>query len=277
MSAATFARRYAETGLHIFPCWPKSKRPITTHGWQDATNDADQVAELWGRWPDANIGLACGASGLIVIDFDSGKPGFEGAGLLAELSELYPTTTSHTPTGGAHLYYLQPNDITLTNRRKGLPSGVDVRGNGGYVLMPPSTVTYTGEDAAKRNLEDGFTGHYSWVNTLRPAPLPSLLIDILRPPPPPAIDRTSYRQTVDSFVNARLAAEVMAVRCAATGGRNERLNLAAWRLGKLVAAGRLTESEIRAALLPAALACGLGESEASKTIASGLAAGVRNG
>ncbi len=278
MSAGDFARRYAERGLHIFPCWPGSKKPATPHGWKDATLDQAQIGEWWGRWPDANIGLALGASGLLVIDFDVPKADYAGGDLLSDLLAT-PTTTATTASGGLHLYYQQQPGGGLGNGRGRLPAGVDCRGAGGYVLLPSSAVTYSGDDAVKRNLPHGYTGAYAWQDKAKPAPLPDRLADLLRAatPTPTQAAKAAYRATVDSFIDARLQAEAMAVRFAQTGARNDRLNLAAWRLGKLAAAGRLTESEIANALLPAALGAGLGEREAAATIASGLRAGVQHG
>ncbi len=275
MNLGDYARRYAEAGLHVFPCWPGCKQPATAHGLKDATTDLDQITEWWARWPLANIGLNCGASGLIVPDFDVPKSEFEGAGLLTELTESYPTTAARTPSNGAHLFYRQPEGAALGNGRGSLPHGVDCRGLGGYVLLAPSQVTYHGEDAAKRNLPDGYTGVYRWANKLKPAELPAILADLLKPKEPSfmAIEKATYRQSVDSFIAARLDAERLAVRGAANGSRNDRLNLAAWRLGRLVKPGGLNESQIESALLPEARACGLGEHEALRTIASGLRAG----
>lgn len=393
MSAGHIARRYADAGLHIFPCWPNTKHPVTDNGFKDATTDPALIAEWWGRWPRANVGLACGASGLVVIDFDIPKPGFGGADLLAELLKT-TTTTATTPSGGLHFYYRQPDGEPLTNRRGKLPVGVDVRGAGGYVLLPFSGVTYTFDDAAKHGLAPGHAGRYEWQDAkAKPAPLPGLVAELLtagaptaerrqefvsyhapttlergaellrrlkpqraddyddwiktgmalhsefgdagltlweawsaqsakyhpgdcvrkwksfnshgvtlgtlawmaeqddptptKPTPTPTatkptptaanLAKAAYRASVDSFIGGRLTAESMAVRYAQTDGCNQRLNLAAWRLGRLVGAGRLTESEVRAALIDAALAAGLGERESLATIASGLRAGVQHG
>ena len=272
MTNGDFARRYAEAGLHVFPLQDRGKKPREKHiAVYQGTTDLDQITEWWAQWPLANIGCAVGASGLLVPDFDVPTDGFEGAGLLAELTKSYPTTTAKTASGGAHLFYRQPEAAGLGNGRGTLPHGVDCRGAGGYVLLAPSVVVYRGEDAAKRGLPDGYTGRYSWANRLKPAELPALLLDLLKPELPKHNEaKATYRLSVDSFISARLDAERLAVRCAANGSRNERLNLAAWRLGKLVKAGKLAETEVESALLPEARACGLGEREALRTIASGL-------
>lgn len=62
---------YAAMGWHIFPCKPLQKVPATLHGVKDATTDPDKIRAWWNRWPEANIGLACGeASGVYVVDVD---------------------------------------------------------------------------------------------------------------------------------------------------------------------------------------------------------------
>jgi hypothetical protein len=94
----------------------------------------------WRRWPLASIAIATGAaSNLWVLDFD----GPEGLAALAELERLHgpfpPTPRVRTPGGGAHLYFAWPTDGTVIRnktRLHGLP--VDVRGEGGYAVAPPS-------------------------------------------------------------------------------------------------------------------------------------------
>src|SRR3989442_2287782 len=76
----TAALKYASRGLYIFPVVPDGKKPLTPHGFLDASCDQAQVRAWWERWPNANIGLATGrASGVIVVDYDCkhGKPGLK--------------------------------------------------------------------------------------------------------------------------------------------------------------------------------------------------------
>ena len=65
-----------DLGWKVFPLKPGGKDPLTPNGHKDATNDTVQVEAYWDKYPDANIGLACSDSGLIVIDLDrhEGKP-----------------------------------------------------------------------------------------------------------------------------------------------------------------------------------------------------------
>jgi len=65
------ARRFADAGIPVFPCVPGEKRPLTRHGFHDATANPAQVARWWHDWPDANIGMPTGSiSGWEVVDVD---------------------------------------------------------------------------------------------------------------------------------------------------------------------------------------------------------------
>jgi len=72
MTFLELALSYAARGWHVFPCVPRTKEPLTKHGWQDATTDTQQITAWWTAHPDANLGIACGASGLVVLDVDHG-------------------------------------------------------------------------------------------------------------------------------------------------------------------------------------------------------------
>jgi Bifunctional DNA primase/polymerase, N-terminal len=135
------ALRYAARGWPVFPCRPQSKEPLTAHGFKDASTDPAAITSWWRRCPTANVAIATGAPGPDVVDFDvaKGKPGpasfarLRRSGLLAGAQALVAT-----PSGGWHLYFAgNPNG----QRNGSLPRhGVDFRGAGGYVLLPPSAV-----------------------------------------------------------------------------------------------------------------------------------------
>lgn len=59
-------------GWYVFPCWPRSKKPMLTNGWHGASNSEDQISGWWGRNPDANVAIACNPSNLAVVDIDHG-------------------------------------------------------------------------------------------------------------------------------------------------------------------------------------------------------------
>jgi hypothetical protein len=121
---------YAAQGLYVFPIKPRGKTPLTNHGFKDASTDPEQVRAWWTQWPDANIGIATGKkSGLFVIDVDGDIP-----------SDSIPLPDKPTviTAKGHHYYfeYLEGQDIRSRTKINGLP--VDVRGEGGYIVAPPS-------------------------------------------------------------------------------------------------------------------------------------------
>ncbi|WP_342373033.1 bifunctional DNA primase/polymerase [Propioniciclava soli] len=131
----------AEGGVPVFPCAPGGKTPTTRHGHLDATTDRRQVREWWRRSPWANIGIPTGAaSGLVVVDVDMHGPanGMEAfvragnAGLVKGWGLLVDT-----PTGGQHAYFPAIPDIEQRSWQAG-SAGIDFRGDGGYIVAPPS-------------------------------------------------------------------------------------------------------------------------------------------
>jgi hypothetical protein len=124
------ALKIAGRGKPAFPCKP-DKAPFTPHGFEDATTDQKRINMWWTRWPDALIGMPCGpATGVFVVDVDR----LEALGELGH--EMPETLTVRTPSGGLHFYLNHVDGIT--NRTGQLPAGIDIRGEGGYVIAPPS-------------------------------------------------------------------------------------------------------------------------------------------
>lgn len=140
----TEALYYAEKlKWSVFPVSEKNKKPHTPHGCKDAKKDPQVIRAWWHRWPDAGIGIATGkASNLLVIDLDLDEDkGYDGMRELREWEKengkLPETVSSITGRGGSHLYYRYDGSTEYKNRA-GMLSGVDVRGEGGYVIAPPS-------------------------------------------------------------------------------------------------------------------------------------------
>jgi len=129
------ALAYALAGLPVLPL--DGKVPRNTGGLLNASTDPAVVAEWWHRWPDANVGIRTGAaSGLVVLDVDVPA----GLRSLAELERRHGKLTSSkalTGSGGWHFYFAHP-DAPLGNSAGRLGEGLDVRGDGGYVVAPPS-------------------------------------------------------------------------------------------------------------------------------------------
>jgi putative DNA primase/helicase len=164
------ALQYAALGWHILPLKSKSKQPATEHGAADATDGGEQIRRWWKRWPTANIGVNCGASGLLALDLDAYKDGFAGADLLTRGER--ETVTAITGSGGEHLLYRMPEGERLGNHKKGLPAGIDVRGWNGYLVLPPSIHPDTGR---AYQWEDGYSPF-----DVEPRDLPVWLAELLR-------------------------------------------------------------------------------------------------
>lgn len=152
------AQWYAAHGMAIFPLAPGAKRPALPrahpgvdcrgecgrlgHGLWDATTNVDQVRAWWAANPRHNIGYATGRQ-YDVLDVD-GPAGFQSMGILRENERLPPIvgkvwTPGDSRTGrhrGLHLY----TPATGTTNHAGIAPGLDTRGYGGYVVMPPSVI-----------------------------------------------------------------------------------------------------------------------------------------
>lgn len=132
---------YIDMGFAVFPV-RQNKTPYTPHGCKDAKTDKRVIEEWWKRWPDANIGLATGSisGGIIVIDVDIDEnKGIYGDDSLREWErengELPQTWMAITGRGGNHYYYRTDKKI---KNATGIYPGIDIRGEGGYVVAPPS-------------------------------------------------------------------------------------------------------------------------------------------
>ena len=151
------AVKYAESGWAVFPLAVGSKIPMKgSGGVKDATTDTDLVATIWEADPYANIGLACGdVSGVYVVDVDvNHKGGADGFKSLAEAGiELPPTLAARTPNGGVHCFYKWTSgEKPKTGSKVNGLLGVDVRADGGYVVVAPSKISgkaYTWENEAE--------------------------------------------------------------------------------------------------------------------------------
>ena len=125
---------YASLGWPVFPLKPRTKVPATRNGFKDATTDADRVRAWWHRHPDANIGLPTGCA-FDVIDVDL-PHGWQSLIQLLDVNDEIHGRVS-TSSGGVH-FYIRANPARGNGTR--IMPGVDYRGNGGYVVAPPSTL-----------------------------------------------------------------------------------------------------------------------------------------
>ncbi len=131
--------KYAKMGLPVFPCRPGRKEPLCGGGFHDATTDRDAIGRWWKENPQANIAMPTGAvSGLFVLDIDPRNGGQEGlADLVGRYGRIPETAESITGDGGRHLFIKHPGGH-VPSSSGALAEGVDVKGDGGYVVMPPS-------------------------------------------------------------------------------------------------------------------------------------------
>ena len=143
----TAALTLAAAGVPVLPCVPGGKQPLTNRGFHDASADQQQVTSWWRRWPDGNLALPTGTvSGVDVVDVDvhaggNGYPAFEqarSAGFVEGWAWLV-----RTPSTGLHAYFLRDR---MTEQRSWQVPGkhVDFRGDGGYIVLPPSRVAQPG-------------------------------------------------------------------------------------------------------------------------------------
>lgn len=142
MSKLHKAQELAARGFKVFPLKKNAKTPLNPGKFlSQATSNKATIDILWTKYPNANIGIATG-EGLIVIDVDTLQHGGENGSESLKNYEiingpLNDTFTVQTPTGGNHIYYVTNNEC---KNATGLLPGVDIRGTGGYVVAPGSTI-----------------------------------------------------------------------------------------------------------------------------------------
>lgn len=168
MTKLEMALRLAKNGWPIFPVHPGAKHPLgklAPNGFKDATTGCQKIKDWWRVVPSANIGVATGP--VFVIDLDV-KNGVDGIAAWKEIvggRHLPETLIVNTPSGGKHLYFRTPEGIEVKCSAGRIADGIDVRGNGGYVVYPPSKTE---------------TGAYTFSRNVPVAPAPKWLISPLK-------------------------------------------------------------------------------------------------
>ena len=198
-TALDHALYYAEQGWAVFPvhypidgkcscgnpdCGSPAKHPMTEHGYKDGTTDLEKIKQWWTKWPNANVAIMTGAiSKIIVLDID----GEEGKESVKDFKT--PETPVATTGKGAHFYFKHPGGEVKNFARK-LP-GVDLRGDGGYVVAPPS---------------NHITGRvYEWATSpgIEPTPPPEWLMGLLRGPKHEATQKPPDEQKAELLAKLR--------------------------------------------------------------------------
>ena len=285
------ALKYAKLGLHVIPlhaiadghcscgsgvdCQRSGKHPRTSNGIKDATADRRTIKAWWNRWPDANIGIATGRSSdmfVIDVDGDVGKASLER--LQTEHGRLRKTVMVRTGRG-RHRYF-RCDGARVGNYVGKLGKGIDVRGDGGYVVAAGS-IHVSGAEyrfVDQRGLDD-----------IEIASAPEWLLGLVRKD---SSNRTETEEAnIDSipegkldrarsYADAARRRELERVAKAPMHQRNSTLNVAAFKLGQLVPYGILDAAAITQDLAGVARNIGLDESEIELTITSGLNAGRRH-
>lgn len=299
----------AERGWHVFPIQPGRKKPPALHGdtkdrpcprtgvcrdghqgfEQRSTTNPDRIRSAWEHNPRFNVGIAPGPSDLLVVDFDLPKSASDrpvgrwnregvrdGLDVFTALCEEHgqevpwDTCTVRSARGGTHLYFQAPEGVRLRNTEgeqgNGLGWKVDTRAWGGYVVAPGSITP---------------DGRYELVHDRQPPPLPTWLVELLRPKPvvPTTVPPPRSSERLIGYVESAITGECARVRAAQPTRHSRTLFGAAGNLGQLVGAGVLPPVRAEDELYVAAQhmitdRCQCTEAEVRRTIANGLRAGA---
>lgn len=251
------AVQLARAGVPVFPCWTGAKNPLVKRGFQEATADVDRVTSWWRRWPEANIGIPTGSvSGVDVVDVDvkgEHPRGYESFDR-ATLAGLLDGWDAHvvTPSGGLHIYF--PADAARPQRSwQAAGPQVDFRGDGGFIIAPPSRIT-VGNDAVPYRLLEVSSDPTRSVDAQR-------VRDFLDPQPVP---RAWPQGRAVEPVRERAERLTQWMGGRAVGERNRGLFWASCRLAEAGA----SPAEVRSSLGLAAERIGLSPREIETTIRS---------
>lgn len=233
-----FALAYARHGWSVFPlhtpdsqgrcschkanCSNIGKHPRTMNGLNDATTDEASINKWWRQWPKANVGVVTGTGSFVTLDVDPKHGGDEAlAELLRRQGAFDETLTARTGSGGRHINFAHPGvKVKNVQASKKLGAGLDVRGDGGYIVAPPS-LHASGQ-------------RYEWLNDAPLAPMPAWLLDMLT-----SADSTKHTKKPTATGNVHQIVVIIP-----EGKRN---NTLASQAGKMRRDG-MTEDEIFAGL-----------------------------
>ncbi len=258
---------YAMRGLPVFPCG-RDKKPLIAGGFKNATMDEVQIRNWWTAHPTASIGSPTGphGNGHVVVDVDLPEGPASLAELESELGPLPTTKEQKTGGGGRQLFYACPVGHVVKNSAGKIGKNLDVRGEGGYVILPPS-----GHPSG---------GRYQWINEGIAAQLPEAWVERMAyVEPKPVAQVPASAPKADGlptpYGQRALEAEMGRVLVAPVGARNDALNVAGFALAQLVAGGEIPESIAWDSLTRAAIGSGLDAGETKKTLQSAFQAGAK--
>lgn len=259
------ALNYAKHGRPVFPCnplvGPDNKKPLTAHGFKDATCDETIIREWWTKWPLAMVGMPTGAaSGMFVVDLDVSK-GKDGRKKYADLGlDELDTLACYTPSGGVHLYFAHQDG--LGNSSGKIADGIDTRGDGGYVCVPPS------------QRADGKTYEWRSDGERQVKPVPAKILELLRRQPRDEFHPAVRTGGPSPYSLAALERECADLANAGSGTRNHALNTAVFKLSQLE---DLDDKLIADRAYGACIANGLVKDDGHKSVVATIKSGLQSG
>lgn len=250
------AKEYVRRGLSVIPLHPRSKKPAipSWRVFQKRLPTEEELERWFKNGSQNNIAILTGKiSGLAVLDADSAEA-------VEWCEKNLPKTPAVKTARGQHNYFRFNHGLKNSVNVNGLK--LDVRGEGGYVVAPPSIH------------ESG--GDYQWEEGrgLDEIPLDEFPSQLLATGKHDRASVSNEVKTGTNYGQAALASELVRLSAAVEGERNDTLNRSAFSLGSLVAGGELDKHQVEAVLLSAAISIGLTELEARATIKSGMDAGT---
>lgn len=288
MTLGETAAMLASRGYHVFPLRDRDKTPRDMGSYKNATTNPEQIRAWWDQHPNANIGIACGASGIVVVDLDihnvkaNGVRGFARRSRGKDLPEPFVVTTG---SGGAHLYYQASEASARLKSDANAKDGIDIRTTGGYVVAPGSETDKSHYWLWDEDMEGSVP-----VTVMPPvaelAEVTPALAETVRPTKPQTNTTEKRHEHASGGLPlgpegqiAALFREMHELANTATGGRNDHLNSSAMKLAQIAAAedSAFSEDLARGMLEEACRANGLitddGYDAFLKTLRSGWEAG----
>ena len=225
----------------IIPSSPDTKKPLVAwKSFQERKATEEEIREWWAKWPTANISIVTGAiSGIVVIDIDTAE-GQEAVNSYIPDSLVMPSV--QTPRAGRHLYFQHNGQNTIT--KAGILPGVDIRGDSGLIVAPPSCRS---------------NGCYSWLPGLR-------IGDIELPPLPESFYKIVSGQNRTKTTTSGHSADTSGQAMFVNGRRDDDL----FHVSHCLVKGGMPDYEISQVIHNLAKQCGFSEDEASIKVRSAL-------